>query len=46
MKKLLAGDVGATKTNLGIYSAEKGPRQPLVVATFSSSRYPSLAALG
>ena len=45
MKKLLAGDVGATKTNLGIYSTEKGPRQPLAMATFSSSRYPSLAAL-
>jgi glucokinase len=42
---LLAGDVGATKTNLGIYSVEQGPREPLVEATFSSSQYPSLAAL-
>jgi glucokinase len=45
MKKLLAGDVGATKTILGIYSAEKGPREPLAEATFSSSQYPGLAAL-
>jgi glucokinase len=45
MKKLLAGDVGATKTILGIYSAEKGPREPLVEATFPSSQYPGLAAL-
>jgi glucokinase len=42
---LLAGDVGATKTMLGIYSAEKGPRQPLAVATFLSSKYPSLTTL-
>ena len=45
MRKLLAGDVGATKTILGIYADEKGPREPLAEATFSSSRYPSLAAL-
>jgi glucokinase len=45
MKVLLAGDVGATKTILGIYSAEKGPHQPLAEGTFFSSRYPSLVAL-
>ncbi len=45
MKKLLAGDVGATKTILGIYAADKGPQEPLAEATFSSSQYPSLAAL-
>jgi len=45
MKKLLAGDVGATKTILGIYSAEKGPQEPLAQATFPSSQYPGLAAL-
>jgi glucokinase len=45
MKKLLAGDVGATKTILGIYAADKGPRKPLAQATFSSSQYPGLAAL-
>jgi len=45
MRKLLAGDVGATKTILGIYAADKGPQEPLAEATFSSSKYPSLAAL-
>ncbi len=45
MRKLLAGDVGATKTILGIYAAEQGPRKPLAEAVFSSSQYPSLAAL-
>lgn len=45
MKKLLAGDVGATKTILGIYAAEQGAREPLAEATFSSSHYPSLGAL-
>jgi glucokinase len=45
MPKLLAGDVGATKTILGIYAAEQGPREPLAEATFSSSQYPSLAAV-
>jgi len=45
MRKLLAGDVGATKTILGIYTAEKGPREPLAEATFASSQHPSLAAL-
>ena len=42
---LLAGDIGGTKTNLGIYSYEKGPRSPLAEATFPSARYPSLEAL-
>ncbi len=45
MRKLLAGDVGATKTILGIYAADKGPREPLAEATFSSAAYPSLASL-
>ena len=42
---LLAGDIGGTKTNLGVYSTEKGPRKPLVEATFPSAQYPSLEAL-
>ena len=42
---LLAGDVGGTKTNVGIYSTDKGPREPLVEATFPSSKYPSLETL-
>jgi glucokinase len=42
---LLAGDIGGTKTNLGIYSIEKGPREPLIEATLPSGEYPSLEAL-
>jgi len=45
MKKLLAGDVGATKTILGIYSAEKGPQEPLAEATFPSGQYADLVEL-
>ncbi|UCG64488.1 MAG: glucokinase [Deltaproteobacteria bacterium] len=42
---LLAGDIGGTKTNLGIYSIEKGPREPLIEATLPSGEYHSLEAL-
>jgi glucokinase len=42
---LLAGDIGATKTSLGVYSTEKGPREPIVERTFPSDRYSSLEVL-
>lgn len=42
---LLAGDIGGTKTNLGIYSAEKGPREPIIEATIPSTKYPNLGTL-
>lgn len=42
---LLAGDVGGTKTNLGIYSTESGPRAPIVESTLPSGRYSSLEEL-
>ena len=42
---LLAGDVGATKTILGIYAAEKGPHEPLAEATFPSGQYADLVEL-
>ena len=42
---LLAGDIGGTKTNLAIYSAEAGLRKPLVEATYPSALYASLEAL-
>jgi len=45
MSMLLAGDIGGTKTNLGIYSIEKGPREPLIEATLPSARYSSLETL-
>ncbi len=39
---LLAGDVGGTKVHLGIFAADKGPREPLIEATFSSAGYAGL----
>lgn len=42
---LLAGDIGATKTVLALYSLEQGPRTPIVSRTFSSKRYDSLEAV-
>ncbi|NLG49249.1 MAG: glucokinase [Chloroflexi bacterium] len=42
---LLAGDVGGTKTDVAIYAFERGPRQPLVEATFASAEYPSLETM-
>jgi glucokinase len=42
---LLAGDIGGTKTNLAIFSTERGLRDPLLEATFPSSHYPSLEAV-
>jgi glucokinase len=42
---LLAGDVGGTKTDLAIFSLEKGPREPLAASRFPSGAYPGLAAM-
>ena len=42
---LLAGDIGGTKTELAVYSADGGPRKPLAQAEFHSKNYPSLEAL-
>ncbi|MBC7232590.1 MAG: glucokinase [Chloroflexi bacterium] len=42
---LLAGDIGATKANLALFSPESGPRVPLSEATFPSARYPNLEAI-
>jgi glucokinase len=42
---ILAGDVGGTKTVLGVYSPERGPRDPLVEETFLSSAHRSLEDL-
>ncbi|MGD8397553.1 MAG: glucokinase [Anaerolineae bacterium] len=41
---LLAGDVGATKTNLAIFEAQRG-LSPLMDETFRSASYPSLKAI-
>jgi glucokinase len=42
---LLAGDIGATKTSLGVYTKEKGPREPIIEETFSSDQFSSLEVL-
>ena len=42
---LLAGDIGGTKTALGVYTPERGPRSPLVRDSFPSDDYPSLEAV-
>jgi glucokinase len=42
---LLAADVGGTKTNLGIYSTEGKPREPIAEYTLLSGRYESLEEL-
>src|SRR5919205_224523 len=39
---LLAGDIGGTKTDLAVFSTEKGPRAPLAQARFHSADYPGL----
>lgn len=42
---LLAGDVGGTKTTLGVFTLDGGPRAPIVRATVPSAAYESLEAL-
>jgi glucokinase len=42
---LLAGDIGGTKTALAVFSAERGPRAPLLQAEFPSAKYPSLEVM-
>jgi glucokinase len=42
---LLAGDIGGTKTALAVFSADRGPRAPLLEAEFPSARYASLGIM-
>lgn len=42
---LLAGDIGGTKTDLALFSADAGPRAPIVQAEFVSRNYPDLRAI-
>ncbi len=42
---LLAGDVGGTKTSLGIFSPESGSLHALAEATFENARYPDLKTI-
>src|SRR5688572_28920689 len=45
MTIILAGDIGATKTNLALFSTEAGPRSPLAQGKYPSGEYPSLVAI-
>jgi len=42
---IIAGDIGGTKTSLGIYSREGGVRHPIREETFASGDYESLESL-
>src|SRR5712692_4728262 len=42
---LLAGDIGGTKTAIGVFSEETGPHTPLAEAEVHSADYPSLEAI-
>lgn len=42
---LLAGDIGGTKTALGIFSPDAGPRAPLAESNFPSAQYADLETL-
>lgn len=42
---IIAGDVGGTKTILGIYTREEGSRSPLALKTFTSADFENLEQL-
>jgi len=42
---LLAGDIGGTKTDLGVYSREAGPYAPVAKTEVHSADYGSLTAI-
>jgi glucokinase len=42
---LLAGDIGGTKTDLAVYTAERGARAPVAQKRFPSRDYPGLEAI-
>src|ERR1700752_2362737 len=42
---LLAGDIGGTKTDLAIFSVERGPHSPITQTQVHSADYPSLQVL-
>ena len=42
---LLAGDIGGTKTALGVFTHEAGPRAPLAQQVFASADYAGLSAI-
>jgi glucokinase len=42
---LVTGDIGGTKTNLALYTLDRGPRDAVVEKTYPSSAYKSLEVL-
>ncbi len=42
---LLAADIGGTKTDVAVFTAELGPRAPIAEKRFPSADYPSLEAI-
>jgi glucokinase len=42
---VLAGDIGGTKTNLAVFSREKGLHDPIAEHTFVSANYPDLETM-
>lgn len=42
---ILAGDIGGTKTVLGLFEAATGPRKPVLEATYPSASYPGLEVM-
>jgi glucokinase len=44
-KPILAGDVGGTKTLLGLFTPDRGRPRPIEVREFSTLEYPDLATL-
>src|SRR5215510_11095863 len=42
---LIAGDIGGTKTDLAVYSGERGPHSPLAQKEVRTAGYPSLEVM-
>ena len=42
---LLVGDIGGTKTDVAVFSSERGVWSPLAEKRFTSADYPSLEAI-
>jgi glucokinase len=42
---LLAGDIGGTKTSLGLFSRDAGPRRPIATTTVASRQHSGLAEI-
>jgi glucokinase len=45
MSMLLVGDIGGTKTDLAVFSRDRGPRSPIAQKRYPSGEYESLEAI-